>query len=144
MPPITTPEGDVVLRDETITLGSPNNRNGAVVPNLRLVTSQNAAGIEHQFVTDRHDLPSAEVVSLYRQRWQIELFFRWLKHQLKVVRSFGTTWEAVWLTVLIAACVAIISRLIEPERPAAVSRIAWLRGVGRALTTLPDEPEPPG
>jgi len=144
VPPITTPEGDVVLRDETITLGSPNNRNGAVVPNLRLVTSQNAAGIEHRFVTERHDLPAAEVASLYRKRWQIELFFRWLKHQLTLLHPFGTSREAVWLSILIAACVAILSSLIDQDRPHADSRIAWLRGVGRALTTLPDDPDPPG
>jgi hypothetical protein len=144
VPSITTPEGDVVLRDETITLGSPNNRTGAVLPGMRLVTSQNANGDEHRFVTDRHDLPAAEVVSLYRKRWQIELCFRWLKHQLTLLHPFGTSREAVWFSILIAACVAILSSLIQVDRPTAVSNIAWLRGVGRAITTLPDEPVPPG
>jgi hypothetical protein len=81
-----TPDGDRLLADETIDLGSPNNRNGAVLSALRLVTSQNARGETQQFVTDRVDLTAVEIVRLYRKRWQIELFFRFLKHQLAMLR----------------------------------------------------------
>lgn len=128
-----TAAGDVVLSDQTITLGSPNNRNGAVLPEMRLVVSRNAMGKKHAFVTDRHDLTAAAVVGLYRKRWQIELFFRFLKHQLKVLQPFGTSPEAVWLTILIAATTAIIATLVEAARPLDATRVAWLHGVGRAL-----------
>ncbi len=128
-----TAVGDVVVADETITLGSPNNRKGAVLPQLRLVTSRNAEGREHRFVTDRHDLSAAEVVTLYRHRWQIELFFRWLKHQLKALHPLGTSRAAVWLTILLGASVAILASLIQPARPKGDSHIAWVRGVGKAL-----------
>jgi hypothetical protein len=128
-----TADGDVVVADETITLGSPNNRKGAVLPQMRLVTSRNAAGIEHRFVTDRHDLTAAAVVALFRKRWQIELFFRWLKYHLKALPPFGTSREAVWLTVLICAIVAVLAMLATSDRPKGESHIAWLRGVGTAL-----------
>lgn len=128
-----TAAGDLVVSDETITLGSPNNRRGAVLPGMRLVTSRNAAGDTQRFVTDRHDLTAAEVVTLYRQRWQIELFFRWLKHQLKLLHPFGASREAVWLTVLLGAIVAVLASLVDGERPKGDSRIAWLRGVATAL-----------
>lgn len=128
-----TADGDVVLADEEITLGSPNNRHGAVLPKLRLVTSRNPAGIVHRFVTDRWDLTAAEVVTLYRKRWQIELFFRWLKYQLKATHLFGTSKEAVWLTVVVCAIVAVLMTLIEAERPAGDSHVEWLRGVGTAV-----------
>ena len=141
-PPTT--EGDVVLRDQTITLGSPNNRNGAVLPGMRLVVSHNAAGTEHAFVTDRHDLRAAEVVRLYRKRWQIELFFRFLKHQLKVLQPFGTSRDAIWLTILIAATTALIVTLIEARRPPDATRVAWLRGVGRALGSASLRPKRSG
>ena len=130
-----TADGDVVVRDQTITLGSPNNRHGAVLPGMRLVESRNPAGTMHRFVTDRHDLTAEEVVALYRKRWQIELFFRFLKYQLKVLHPFGASAEAVWLTLLIAATTALIVTLIEPDRPRADSRVAWLRAVGRALAS---------
>jgi Transposase DDE domain len=140
--PTPTAAGDVVLADQTITLGSANNRKGAVLPEVRLVVSRNAAGVVHRFVTDRHDLSAAEVVTLYRQRWQIELFFRWLKHQLKLLRPFGTSRAAAWLTILIAATVAILASLIEGQRPKGDSRVAWLRGVATALLVALAVPGP--
>lgn len=125
--PTPTPAGDTIEADETITLGSPNNRNGAVVPGLRLITSQNARGTVHRLVTSRHDLSAQEVVMLYRKRWQIELFFRWLKHQLGALHPLGTSRAAVWATLLLAAIVAVLASLLRELQPAGVSRVAWLR-----------------
>jgi len=133
IPATPTPDGDVILRDETITLGSPNNRRGAVLPEMRLVTSRNPAGAVPRFVTDRHDLTAAEVVTLYRKRWQIELFFRWLKHQLNALPPFGASREAVWLTVVMAAIATLGALLGEAARPRGQTRIEWLRGLGVAL-----------
>lgn len=96
-----TPSDDLVVSDQTITLGSPNNRRGAVLRGIRLVTSHNAQGEVCHLITDRMDLEGWEVVELYRRRWQIELFFRWLKRQLGAVRPLGRSREAVWLTVLV-------------------------------------------
>lgn len=121
-----TPEGDRVLSDETIVLGGPNNRRGAVLEGVRLVTGENAKGEVHRFITDRHDLTASEVLSLYRKRWQIELFFRWLKRQLGALRPLGHSREAVWLTLVVAAIVAVMALLAEQWRPKGVSRVAWL------------------
>jgi Transposase DDE domain len=125
--------GDVVQSDQTITLGSPNNRRGAVLPGVRLVVSRNAKGEAQRFVTDRFDLTAAEVAALYRQRWQIELFFRWLKYQLKRLQPLGASREAVWLGIVIAATVAVLTSLILADRPRGCSRIEWLRGVAVAF-----------
>lgn len=130
-----TPAGDGLLADETITLGSPNNRNGVVLPGLRLITSANQTGTVQQFVTDRFDLTATELVRLYRQRWQIELFFRFLKHQLGALTPLGYSPNAVRLTVLIAAIIAVLLTLIGPPQPAAVSNIARLHASGMALLT---------
>lgn len=129
-----TPDGDTILADWTITLGSANNRRGAVLPGLRLVISQNATGVEQRFITDRHDLAATEVVQLYRQRWQIELFFRWLKRQLGLLRPIGRTPAAVWLSVLLAITVALLMLALEVDRPPALSRIAWLDQLATILT----------
>ena len=128
-----TPEGDVVLSDETIVLGSPNNRAGAVVPGLRLIRSRNRAGREQAFVTDRVDLTASELVRLYHFRWQIELFFRFLKHQLSLTTVLGRSRAAVWLTVVVTAIVAVLVALLEAARPRAISRIAWRRGISHTL-----------
>ena len=81
-PPDHHPRRRVVLADQTITLGSPNNRAGACCPGCASSPVATRAG-GPRFVTDRVDLAAADVVALYRKRWQIELFFRWLKYQLK-------------------------------------------------------------
>lgn len=133
VPLAPTPAGDTILADQTITLGSPNNRAGAVLPGLRLITSQNPAGVVHRLVTDRHDLDASEVVTLYRTRWQIELFFRWLKHQLHALHPFGASRNAVWWTVLICAIVALLLALEAAARPVGQSRVEWLRGIAAAL-----------
>lgn len=134
--PTSTAAGDVIVADQTITLGSPHNRAGAVVPGLRLVTSRNRAGGIRRFVTDRHDLTAAEVATIYRRRWRIELLFRWLKHQLRLTRPLGTSCAAVWLTVLLALIVVLLLALLDEDRPAAVTRIAWLRALGTLFTLL--------
>ena len=128
-----TADGDRLLADETITLGSPNNRNGVILPGVRLITSVNAAGRVQRFVTDRFDLTAAELVRLYRKRWQIELFFRFLKHHLGLLTPLGRSRAAVWLTVVLAVIVALLLTLIAPSQPAAVSDLAWLHACGMAL-----------
>jgi hypothetical protein len=130
----TTREGDVVLSDETITLGSPNNRRGTLVPDLRLVRSRNAQGHEQAFVTDRVDLTAFEIVRLYHYRWQIELFFRFLKRHLGLIRPVGRSWAAVWLSVLMALVLAVALLLLAADRPRAISRTTW--GVLLALSTI--------
>jgi hypothetical protein len=138
-----TPDGDTLLADETIILGSPNNRAGAVLPDMRLVTSRNPRGEVQRFVTDRFDLSAVEVVRLYRKRWQIELFFRWLKRQLGAAHPLGTSRAAVWLGLLACAIAAVLALLLDLDRPPTVSRIAWLHAL--AAVVLPPLPSaPPG
>jgi len=133
VPVKATPEDDGVLSDETITLGSPNNRAGAVLAEIRLIRSRNRAGRAQAFVTDRFDLTAFELVRLYHDRWRIDLFFRFLKHQLGMTTPLGFSRAAVWLTVLLAAIIALVVALAEATRPPAISRIAWLRGIGQTL-----------
>jgi hypothetical protein len=110
-----------VERDQQVTLGSPNNRAGAVLPHLRLVTAQvaplpaaarrGAHPLTYQLLTDRWDLEAGEVVQLYLWRWQIELFFRWLKSHVQLPRLLGYTRAAVELTVYLALVVHLLTVL---------------------------------
>lgn len=133
-----TAQDDEVLSDHTITLGSANNRRGAVLRGIRLVTSRNPQGEVCRFITDRFDLEAWEVVALYRLRWRIELFFRWLKRQLGAIRPLGTSRQAVWLTMLVAGIVALLWLLLHSmhAQPLAMSRISWLGAVAVALQTI--------
>jgi len=105
-----------VLADQRVLLGSPNNRRTKKLLLLRMVTATvaplpravrtGAATITYQILTDRIDLEAMQVVQLYLYRWHIELFFRWLKRVIKLVRPLGTASRtvvtlSVWLAVLI-------------------------------------------
>jgi hypothetical protein len=127
-----TPDGDTILADYTVVLGSANNRAGAVLPGLRLVAYRSARGTLGWLVTDRHDLVATEVVALYRLRWQIELFFRWLKRQLGAIRPLGHSPEAVWLTIVMAVAGALLA-LLTQHAPPGMSRIALAQLLGMLI-----------
>jgi hypothetical protein len=133
--PQTTADGDVLLSDWTVSLGSAHNRRGTVIANLRLVRSRNPQGQVQDFLTSRHDLSAAQVVMLYRRRWRIELFFRWLKHQLGLLRPLGYSRAAVWLTLLLLVAVAVIAQLLTAAQPPGFSRVAWLSYLAFTLFT---------
>jgi hypothetical protein len=129
-----TPNGDRIVRDVTITLGSPNNRHGTVLPHLRLITSCAPNGTYHSLITSRLDLLPEDVVMLYHQRWQIELFFRAVKHQMGGLHPLGTSPEAVWATILLAIICWALQALLEDLQPPAVTNVAWLRAIAQNLT----------
>lgn len=128
-----TPDGDAIYADAVVILGSPNNRRGAVVPNLRLIGVRTQGGRTMTLVTDRHDLTATQIVRLYRKRWQIELFFRWLKRQLGAIRPLGLSQEAVRLTLVLAVAFILLLLLLDGHRPPDMTRVAFARGVAMTL-----------
>jgi hypothetical protein len=75
---------------------------------------------EFSFLTNAFHLSSLEVANLYKNRWQIELFFKWLKQHLKIKKFWGKTENAVRIQIsaaIIAYClVAIVQHDIQLER----------------------------
>ncbi|WP_156324430.1 transposase, partial [Bacillus sp. FJAT-27251] len=63
---------------------------------LRLVEFLDEEANKYRVVTNRRDLTASEIAEIYRQRWKIELFFKWIKQHLKLVRFYSHTKEAVW------------------------------------------------
>lgn len=72
------------------------------------------------FITNNMDLEATEIALLYKNRWQVELFFKWIKQHLKVKTFWGTTMNAVKIQVycaIITYClVAIIAYKLKVER----------------------------
>jgi len=75
---------------------------------------------EFVFLTNAFHLTSLEIAELYKNRWQVELFFKWLKQHLKIKKFWGTTENAVRIqisTVIISYClVAIVQHDMQLER----------------------------
>jgi len=78
--------------------------------------SFHAADIDKRFVflTNNFHIPSATVAAIYRQRWQIELFFKWIKQHLRIKRFYGTSPNAVkiqiWTAMAAYALIAILKK----------------------------------
>ena len=62
------------------------------------------------YLTNNFALPALTIALLYKSRWQVELFFKWIKQHLRIKRFFGTSANAVKTQVWIAICVQEIRR----------------------------------
>jgi hypothetical protein len=79
------------------------------LPDLRLVTFVCPdTGKTYEFLTNIHHLAAGTIADIYKSRWQIELFFKFLKQNLKLKGFYGTTKNAVLTQIWIALCVALM------------------------------------
>lgn len=67
------------------------------------------------FLTNNFDLPALAIAMLYKLRWRVELFFKWIKQNLRIKRFFGTSDNAVKTQVWIAVCVYVLVAIIRKE-----------------------------
>lgn len=67
------------------------------------------------FLTNNFDLPAATITELYRCRWQIELFFKWIKQHLRIKSFFGTSENAVKSQIWIAVSVYVLVAIMRKE-----------------------------
>jgi len=71
------------------------------------------------FLTNQFDLPPETIAALYRCRWQVEIFFKWIKHNLRIKTFFGTSENAVktqiWIAISTYVLVAIIKKRLKIE-----------------------------
>src|ERR1700687_4160918 len=71
------------------------------------------------FITNQFGLPAATICALYKSRWQVELFFKWIKQHLRIKRFFGTSENAVktqiWIAVSVYVLIAIVKKRLKLE-----------------------------
>lgn len=84
---------------------------------LRRIRIKDAEGKTLVFLTNNTSLSAQTIADLYRSRWQIELFFKWIKQHLRIKSFFGTTENAVksqiWIAVSVYVLVAIIKKRLN-------------------------------
>jgi hypothetical protein len=73
--------------------------------------------------------PAHEIAEIYKQRWQIELFFRWIKQRLEIKRFIGTSENAVRIQVAVALIAFLLLRLAHAGQKAVPDLLAFVRGV---------------
>src|SRR6478672_432270 len=67
------------------------------------------------FLTNNFALPAETIAALYKKRWQVELFFKWIKQNLRIKHFFGTSENAVKTQIWIAVCVYVLAAMIKKE-----------------------------
>lgn len=111
-----------VVSDQMVMLVTPLSLVGYPDPLRRVVFVDPESAKELVFLTNRFDLAATTVARLYKHRWQIELFFKWLKQNLAVKHFFGNSVNAVKSQIWCAICAYLvvlitIKRLHLPVSP---------------------------
>lgn len=107
-----------LICDQTITLSVYYSKSG--YPDvLRRIRFKTEEGKTLVFLTNNFALPALTITELYRCRWQVELFFKWIKQHLRIKSFFGTSENAVktqvWIAVSVYVLVAIVRKRLKLE-----------------------------
>src|SRR5882724_732223 len=103
-----------VRSDQTIILTGQRAKNGYSVP-LRRVSYYSVDQDKHYvFLTNNFSIAPLTVADLYRKRWLVELFFKWIKQHLRIKQFFGTSINSVktqiWISISVYLLVAILKK----------------------------------
>jgi hypothetical protein len=110
-----------VIADQTIALdGSRTSQDYPV--HLRRIRFHDAEKAKTLiFLTNQTALPALTICDLYKSRWQVELFFKWIKQHLRIKQFYGTSENAVktqiWIAVSVYVLVAILRKRLSLEAP---------------------------
>jgi hypothetical protein len=116
---------------------------------IREIVVISDTGVILRIATNDLDAKATEIADLYKQRWQIELFFRWVKQTLRIKRFIGASENAVRIQIAIALIAFVLLRLAQATQTAVQSPLAFARLVRanlmhrRRLDRLLEPPTPP-
>ena len=103
--------------DQTIVLTGVNSATDYPQPLRRIKYHDAQTGKTFNFLTNNFAVPAQTVADLYRYRWQVELFFKWIKQHLRIKSFFGTSENAVktqiWIAISVYVLVAILKKRLD-------------------------------
>lgn len=106
-----------IICDQTIALDGFYTKQDYPVHLRRVRFKDPETGKTLVFLTNQMTLPSATICALYKNRWQVELFFKWIKQHLRIKRFYGTSENAVktqiWIAVSVYVLVAIVKKRLN-------------------------------
>jgi transposase len=106
--------------DQTIKLTGPKTATLYPIPLRRITFRDEEQQRTFVFLTNNFQLDALTICQLYKLRWQIELFFKWIKQHLRIKSFFGTSINAVktqvWIAISVYVLMAIIKKELRLER----------------------------
>ena len=122
--------------DQTIVFTSARGRTRCPHPLRRIGYRDPGTGRHYVFPATNFRLSAKTVADIYQSRWQVELFFKWIKQHLKVKSFVGTSRNAVMTQLWIAMCVHLLLSYIK-----FANRLAW--SLNEILRCAPAQPVRP-
>ncbi len=110
-----------VICDQTIELQVYYSKQGYPKPLRRVRFKDPETGKTLIFLTNHFDLPALTICKLYKMRWQVELFFKWIKQHLRIKAFFGTSENAVKTQIWIAVCTYLLVAVVRKRLKLAAS-----------------------
>ena len=108
-----------VLSDQTVILSSVESATAYPDPLRKVSYFDTERNKRLKFLINNFTLPARTVADIYRQRWQVELFFKWIKQHLRIKAFYGTSENAVktqiWIALSIYVLVAIVRKRLGLE-----------------------------
>ena len=101
--------------DQTVMLYGFNSHRYYPDPLRRIGYRDPQTGKDFIFVTNNFILPALTIASLYKSRWQVELFFKWIKQHLRIKAFYGTSENAVRVQVWVAIAVYVLIAIIRKQ-----------------------------
>ncbi len=127
--------GEGILSDEVIQLSSYKAKRDCPTPMRRVKFCRKEDGKILEFITNDMQRSAQEIAGLYKQRWQIELFFKWIKQNLKVKTFIGRSENAVMIQVLVALITYLLLKLAQLGCHSKIGLQSTARLIGINLTS---------
>jgi hypothetical protein len=113
--PVDTGSG--LICDQTIVLTGTYTPQSFPAPLRRIRFKDPSTAKTFVFLTNNFTLPALTITELYRRRWQVELFFKWIKQHLRIKAFFGTSENAVksqiWIAISVYVLIAIVRKRLN-------------------------------
>ena len=113
-----------------------NSRKNPYCDPVREVRVTIETGKELRLVTNDLDASAEDIAALYKRRWEIELYFRWVKQNLKIKKFLGASENAVRIQIAVALIVYLLLKLAHKEQQAVTTLLAFTRLVKANLMQL--------
>jgi IS4 transposase len=108
-----------LICDQTIVLDGPQTRQDYPEHLRRIRFRDQETGKTLIFLTNQMTLPGLTICALYKSRWHVEMFFKWIKQHLRIKQFYGTSENAVktqiWIAVSVYVLVAIVRKRLGLE-----------------------------
>lgn len=123
------PEGSDILSDRIgfLPARQAKSRRNPMQDPVREVRVMTDTGKELRILSNDLDAPAQEIADLYKRRWAIELFFRWVKQTLKITRFIGTSENAIRIQIAVALIAFLLLRLAQAAQKTVQSPLAFAR-----------------